>query len=467
MERWLPPALDYTLTWLELQMRQSRLPGCVVAVAERDRIVLEHALGHADLARGKKLTPRHRFRIASHSKSFTAAGILKQREARKLHLDDPISAYVPRLHPRVAEATVAQVLSHTAGLIRDGADAGFYEESRPWPGVDEMMADLRKPPVIEPNTRFKYSNYGYALLGVLIEAITGEPYRAWIKHKVVDAAGLRETVPDMPLPRGVPFARGHTPELLLGKRLVIPGDYEQGVAAPAGGFVSTAADLTRWFAQLAPAAEVSVLQPASRREMTRRQWRNPHSSAEQYYGFGIISGTLGGWDWFGHGGGLQGYVSRTCVVPAHALTVCVLTNATDGWAGFWVDGILHILRTFAARGPPARRLRGWGGRWWSSWGALDLVPMGNMVLTANPYLGNPFIDASEIEITARDRGRIVLANGYSSHGEPVRRVRSRSGAVAEVWLSAARLRSEAEAAAALRRRYGARPARAADRRPLP
>ena len=454
MKRWLQPALDYIPDWLDLQMRQSRLPGCIVAVGDRNNIVLQRAFGFADLCRGEKLTPRHRFRTASHSKSFTAAGIMKLHEAGKLHLDDSVGSFVQRLHPRAAAATIAQVLSHTAGLTRDGDDAGFYNEDRPWPAAAEMMAELAKPPVIDPNTRFKYSNYGYALLGEVIAAITGAPYSTWIKREIVDAAGLRETLPDMPLPRGVPFARGHTPSLLLGERLVIPGDYVEGTAAPAGGFVSTAADLARWFAQLAPDAKTSVLSVASRREMTRRHWRNPHSSAEQHYGFGIISGTLGGWDWFGHGGGLQGYISRTCVVPAHGLTVCVLTNSTDGWAGFWVDGILNILRTFAGRGAPSRRVRDWRGRWWSSWGALDLVPMGNLVLTANPYLGNPFMDASEIEITGRDRGRIALANGYGSHGEPVRRERNKSGVVSELWFAAARLRTEAQAAAVLRRRYG-------------
>ena len=151
---------------------------------------------------------------------------------------------------------------------------------------------------------------------------------------------------------------------------------------------------------------------------------------------------------------MQGYISRTAVVPARGLSISVLTNSTDGWAGFWVDGVMHILHTFAARGAPTRRVRDWGGRWWSSWGAIDLVPLGNVVLTANPYMGNPFMDATEIEITGRDRGRMTLANGYASHGEPVRRVREKSGAISEVWLSATRLRPEAQAAAALRRRYG-------------
>ena len=90
MEPWLQPAIDYIHSWIEFQMRASQQPGCIVAIAHRGRIVGEFAFGHANLATGEKLTPRHRFRIASHSKSFTSAGIMKLREQRKLRLDDPV-----------------------------------------------------------------------------------------------------------------------------------------------------------------------------------------------------------------------------------------------------------------------------------------------------------------------------------------------------------------------------------------
>ena len=78
---------------------------------------------------------------------------------------------------------------------------------------------------------------------------------------------------------------------------------------------------------------------------------------------------------------------------------------------------MHILRAFATRGAPTRRVRDWTGRWWSQWGAVDLVPMGNLVMAANPHAINPFMDATEIEVTGRDTGRIALASGYGSHGE--------------------------------------------------
>jgi CubicO group peptidase (beta-lactamase class C family) len=456
MEPWLQSATGYIRDWIEFQLTASEQPGCIVAISHRGKIVAEYAFGRANLATGEKLTPRHRFRIASHSKSFTAAGIMKLRERRKLRLDDPVGQFVKGLHPRVAETTIAQLLSHSAGLTRDGADSGQFTDNRPYLDAKELMAELQSAPAITPNTRFKYSNHGFGLLGLVIEAITGEPYRAWIEREIVDAAGLRETTPDMPVAKGVRFARGHTHRIPVGRRLVIPGDNATHAIMPAAGFVSTAADVARFFAQLAPNAKRSVLTAGSRREMTRKHRRNPHASLEGYYGLGTMSGSLGGWDWFGHTGGFQGYVSRTCVIPGRELAVTILVNSVDGWAYSWLDGAMHILRAFAAHGAPARRVRDWNGRWWSIWGAVDLLPMGNLVMAANPHFLNPLMDATEIEVTGRDTGRISKAAGYASHGQAVRRTRNKAGAVTDIWLAGARLKPERVLAAEMERRYAPR-----------
>jgi CubicO group peptidase (beta-lactamase class C family) len=459
MEPWLQSATGYIRDWIEFQLRASEQPGCIVAIAHRGKVVTEYAFGHANLVTGEKLTPRHRFRIASHSKSFTAAGIMKLREQRQLRLDDPVGQYVKGLHPQVSEATFAQVLSHSAGLTRDGVDSGQFIDSRPYLTERELLAELGLPTAIEPNTRFKYSNHGFGLLGLVIEAITKEPYPVWIKREIVDSAGLRETMPDVPIAKNIPFARGHSRRLPVGRRLVIAGDNPANAMAPAAGFVSTAADVARFFAQLAPNAKLSVLSAHSRREMTRKHWRNPHASLEGYYGLGIISGSLGGWDWFGHTGGFQGYVSRTCVIPGRDLAITILTNAIDGWAYAWLDGTMQILRAFATRGAPARRVRDWTGRWWTIWGATDLVPMGNVVVVANPQFGNPLMDAAEIEVTGRDTGRIALAGGYESHGEPVRRTRSKAGIVTDIWLAGINAKPERKVAAEMERKYAPRRSR--------
>ena len=454
MDDWLNSALDYIPQWLEYQMRESEQPGCVIAVIHKDRVVLEQAFGYVDIVSGVPLTPRHRFRAGSHSKSFTAAGVMKLREAGKLGLDDHIGRHVEGLHPAVAEATIAQLLSHGAGIVRDGSDSGQWDDRRPFLNATELRNDLAAAPVIEPNTRFKYSNHGYGLAGLVIEAVTGTPYHNWIKRAIVDAAGLKETEPDMPLDNSVPVARGHSAKLPLGRRMVIPGDNPTNALASATGFVSTAQDLARWFAQLDPAAKESVLSVPSRHEMVRRQWRYPHSSIERYYGLGIMSGRSAEWEWFGHSGGFQGFASRTMTLPEPALAVSVLTNAVDGPADRWMEGVIHILSAFAKQGAPANQIRDWTGRWWRLLGAIDLVPMGTKVMVAVPSLPNPFTDAMEISVTGADRGRITLASGSARHGEDVRLVRGCDGQVGEVWMGGVYFLREAAAVTELERRYG-------------
>ena len=452
MDAWLRSAIDYIGSWIEFQLIGSQQPGLIIAITYRGEVVAEHAFGLANLDTGEKLTPRHRFRIASHSKSFTAAGILKLREQHKLRLDDPVGEYVGDLHPRVAGTTIAQVLSHSAGLTRDGADSGQFIDSRPYLSEKDLMAELREPTAIEPGTRFKYSNHGFGLIGLVIEAVTKEPYSAWIKREIISAAGLRETEPSAPLPKGTPFARGHTRKLPLGERCVIPGDNPTHAMTSAAGFVATAADTARFFTQLAPNAKKSVLSVASRREMTRHHWRVPQSF-EGYYGLGVNAGKTDGWDWFGHGGGFQGYISRTCSIPACELAITMLSNSIDGAAPIWMDGAMQILRAFEMRGATDRRLRGWTGRWWTMWGAVDLVPMGNRVLVANPHFNNPFMDAAEIEVTGRDTGTITSASGYASHGEPVRRIRDKRGKVRDIWLAGIHVKPEKAIAREIARKY--------------
>src|SRR5436853_467100 len=97
---WLHAALPRIADHLAHQMRLSEQPGCALAIVHRGELVFEQAWGHADLARAEPLTPRHRFRIASHSKSYTAAGVLKLREQGRLTLDDAVGAYVGALPPK-------------------------------------------------------------------------------------------------------------------------------------------------------------------------------------------------------------------------------------------------------------------------------------------------------------------------------------------------------------------------------
>ena len=155
------------------------------------------------------MTERDRFRVASHSKAFTAAGILKLKDEGRLRLDDCASSFVSGLNPRVASVTVGQLLSHSAGLTRDGPNGGQFSDQRPFLSKDELLGELGDPHPIEAGVRYKYSNHGFWLLGLIVEAVTLEPYDAWIMREIIGAAGLAETTPDMPADGRKSFARAY------------------------------------------------------------------------------------------------------------------------------------------------------------------------------------------------------------------------------------------------------------------
>jgi D-alanyl-D-alanine carboxypeptidase len=436
---WLEDAVRYAESWLDYQVRATELPGCVLAVSACGALVKERAFGVADLTTGEELTPRHRFRVASHSKTFTAAGVLKLHEAGRLHLDDPVSRYVRGLDEMTALTTIGQLLSHSSGLVRDGVDASFWQQRRPFLAEAELRAELAEPPTIEANTRFKYSNIGFGLLGLVIEAVTGESYTTWITREIVFPFALKETFPDVPVPDGVPIATGHGAKLPLGNKFIIEGGEPAKALASATGFVSTAADLARFFNALDSAAKESVLSVASRREMTRSQWVVPHIKDGRKYGLGVILGSVGERAWFGHAGAFPGFISRTSTIPEWSVTVSIVTNAIDGLANPWVEGVISIFDGFSRRGAAEGPVAAWAGRWWTIWGAVDLVPAGRKVLVAWPGRLDPFAEASELEVLSASEARIALGDGFGSHGEPVKRNFGPDGAPTRLKLGGAEL----------------------------
>jgi hypothetical protein len=98
-------------------------------------------------------------------------------------------------------------------------------------------------------------------------------------------------------------------------------------------------------------------------------------------------------------------------------------------------------------------VQGWTGRWWGQGGPDDYIPLGNRVLIANPQAWNPFLNATEIEVTGRDKGRVSLDDGYGNQGEAVLRRRDQAGKVTEINFAGYRLLPEAEIAKEVRKRY--------------
>ena len=186
--------------WLRFHRRVDRVPGVQAAVLHEDEVVLSMACGLADVERDVPLTTHHRFRIASHSKTFTATAILQLVELGQLRLDDTLATHLDELAGSpVADVTLRELLGHASGITRDGHDGDFWQLSHPFLDADDLLALVRghQGVVLGRDERFKYSNIGYSLLGLVIEAVTGTRYVEHVRHAVIEPLGLTRTTPEL------------------------------------------------------------------------------------------------------------------------------------------------------------------------------------------------------------------------------------------------------------------------------
>src|SRR5438067_13468129 len=155
-------AAAYVDRWITFRREQRDLPGLVVAIRHADELVLCQGYGCAHMDPPFPMTPEHVFRVASHSKMFTDTAIMQLVEQGKLRLDDRAAAYLTWLN---SDVTLRQLLNHAGGIIRDGVDADFWRVEQPFPDLAALQALVPDASIFPPNTSFKYSNIGFALLG--------------------------------------------------------------------------------------------------------------------------------------------------------------------------------------------------------------------------------------------------------------------------------------------------------------
>ncbi len=427
-------AARYADTWIALRARTQRVPGVQVAVAVTGDVLLSSAHGFARLPGtdgaddpGEELTTAHLFRIASHSKTFTATAVLQLVEAAALRLDDTAGEHVAALAGSpIADRTLAELLAHGGGVVRDSHEADFWQLRREFPDADALVAAcLDEPDVLERNERFKYSNIGYGVLGLVIESASGLPYAEYVQEHVVGRLALESTGPELDQARSGEYATGYTGLEALDRRLPIDPVDTRALAA-ATGFFSTAEDLCRYAAAHVLGDE-RLLSDASKRRMQRGEWEI--EGTDDRYGLGFDIVTIAERRTIGHGGGFPGHITRTVVDPQDGLTVVVLTNAIDGPARELVQGAVKLidLALENAEKPaaePAADLASFTGRFAALWGVTDVVDLGGRLRLVRPSQPDPTVATGKLEVEDADTLRIVDVTGFASPGERVRYVRS-------------------------------------------
>jgi D-alanyl-D-alanine carboxypeptidase len=186
-------ALPLLEAWTEHSVAQLHQPGVALTVVYGDRPVWTKAFGYADMSAQTPATPRTLYRIGSITKTFTALAILQLQEDGKLRLDDRVRDHVTTtaIQARnlgLLDVTIRELLTHSSGLQRDLPGTWWTQPSFPAEFPGEFDA------VYPSSTEWKYSNVGYALLGEVIAAASGEPWARHVERRILEPLGMASTL---------------------------------------------------------------------------------------------------------------------------------------------------------------------------------------------------------------------------------------------------------------------------------
>ena len=308
--------------WLRAQMQLNHIPAVGVAVVRDGRVVLQRALGTANLEWRTPATVRTAFPLASATKPLTGMAVMRLVEEGRLALDSSVTHYLPEAPAAWRPVTVRHLLTHASGISDDlGPNA-------PGDAAEATRRVAARPLTFAPGSRSSYGIGGYAVAQHLVERVTGEPFPTTLHRHVLAPLGMTRTRFDHATNDGPFRAADVVPERAGVYRLEPPGGatpsgtgaqriawFHFGAEAyTAGGLLSTTEDLARWATALHGGA---LLGPAARRAL----WGDTASTG---FGVGWVIGRYRGQRTVGHSGGPA--LADLLHLPDARLTVVVLAN---------------------------------------------------------------------------------------------------------------------------------------------
>ncbi len=329
-----PPiqAFDEFMTNL---LQDYSIPGGAIAVTQNGHLLMARGYGLADKANQTPVQPDSLFRIASLSKLVTSVTIMHLIDQGKLTLDEPAFALLPDLQapagatedPRLASITIANLLDHSGGWDNDklGYDPMVHGVAIaaamgvPTPASTEnTIRYMRGQPLnFDPGTQYSYSNFGYAVLGRIVERVTGMSYEQYVRTNVLAPMGITDmrigqTLAEGQLPGEVKYySPGQTSANIFpgAKPEIVPlpyGTWSLETMDANGGWVATAIDYVKLLNAIEGRRGTAFLTPSSISAMTAKPLIPVYNGQNSWYGFGLAVMQEGnGLTWW-HNGALDG-----------------------------------------------------------------------------------------------------------------------------------------------------------------
>jgi len=315
--------------FLPLQLQRDDVAGATISIYQHGQPLILKGYGYADF---KKKTPVDpvvtTFRPGSISKLFTYVSMMQLVEQGKLNLDTNIQQYLDfRIRPGPhgigdAPITLRNLATHTAGFEEELHDFGSDKSGRL--PLDLRTFLIRNQPnrFAAPGKDLAYSNYGIALIGYIVQRISGEPFAEYVQHHIFSPLGMTHSTFQQPLPKGFVATKGY---------LHTSGDdtgFEAFTEVPAGGLSSTAADMAIFGQMLLGKGTyngVQILQPGSVALLLTPQF-TPGPSVMPW-DLGFYDDDRNGLRFIGHGGDLLACHSQFWIEPTHGLTFFISYNS--------------------------------------------------------------------------------------------------------------------------------------------
>ena len=418
--------------------------GLVIGIVHDQDIVWLKAYGHASLDPMTPMAEDSIFRIASHSKLFTAISVLRARDAGALRLDDEVATHLPwfdieNRHPQARPVTLRHLLTHTAGLPRESIHPAWTDFE--FPEAEAVRDTISDQETTYPTeTKWKYSNLGFTLAGMVAEAASGTPFAELVNQAVLEPLGMDSTsVGPIPADHQGRLATGYGRRLADGSRQSMPF-VDARAFDPATGVSSSVPDMLKflqWQLRVRDRRSDEVLATNTLLEMQRVHWVQP--SWDSGWGLGFSVRHTEDRDLIGHGGSYPGYRTQTQLSPEEKVGVVVFTNAGDGNPGRFLDKAFEWVAAPLAKEEEETVTYDpdWDiyvGTYRNRWGDTSVLRLEDELVIFSPLSENP--DRSKGTLRSTDESHVfrLESDGFGAHGELVRFEMNEDGAVARIYV---------------------------------